>query len=122
MKDGEVESERIALTRSYVYSIQRLYIEWQKLYGSETAYKMFDDVLTSVRHLSLEAKINARRKQNPYGSEMYTLLFKWLDHEAKNYGTYYQGCKSPHLMGFAGYLTNKCEVPWSDKFDMFLKP
>lgn len=116
MAAGGVETSRINHTQDLVRSFESLKIKWTLKYGRDKAHEMINDLLARTLTECVEAEVAASRDGKIYGSNQFAILKEKLDNRYVRERDTLHGCKSDHLLGAAGVLTEDCKVWWSEPF------
>lgn len=116
MAKGGVEAVRIKHMTDLVRSFEALKVKWALKYDGPTAKAMVSDLLGRTLTECVEAQVSASKKGSPYGSNQYARMKTLLESKHKNEFDTMYGCRTDHLIGAAGVLTEDCKVWWSDQF------
>ena len=110
---GKVSYLEIEQMIDDVACIEALFVKWKEKYGLDEANQR----LAHIEHMALSAARAATRSfltsTEHYGPEMLVDVRRRLvDRVDKEHYTLF-GCRSEHLVGAVGLLTDECKVWWS---------
>lgn len=120
MAAGGVQLARINHVQDLVRSFEALKVRWATRYGGDKAKEMVNDLLARTLTECIEAHVEAEAAAAgvSYGSSQFSLMKAKLEARyIREQATLY-GCKTDHLIGAAGLLTEYCRLWWSSPFEL----
>ncbi len=118
MSQGGVQARRIYHTQDLVRGFEKLQVEWTLRYGADKARDMVSDLMARTLTDCIEAQSEVEQAGQKYGPLQFTRLKELLEARYVREKDSLYGCKSDHLLGAAGALTEACKVWWSDEFEL----
>lgn len=118
MAAGGVGYSEVEQMKDDVASLEVAFLGWKEKFGLAEANKRLAHFQYLARKDAREAETNTASGSGPYGSAMLVDLRKRARATAAHEGDRLFGCRSEHLVGTAGLLSEECKVWWSGDHDL----
>jgi hypothetical protein len=118
MAAGAISYSDIEQTKDDVATLESAFLRWKERYGLDEANRR----LAHFQYLALrDARVAQRlseRSDGPYGPEMIRIVRERLAETRATEAATLFGCRTEHLLGAAGLLTEECKLWWGIPISM----
>jgi hypothetical protein len=119
MCKGGITEDDIEQVKDSDNSAFKLLMGWNYKYGKLAAASMAENLRLMVKHECRDAYNICKHSSLPFGERMLTLVRERLRQRQQEVSLRYNNaCVFEHLEGVAGMLTERCDVWWSEKFEV----
>ena len=103
-----------------VASLERAFLGWKEKFGLAEANRRLGHFQYLARRAAREAEVQTATGTSAYGQAMLSDLRERTRATAASEKASLFGCRSEHLAGTAGLLSEECKVRWSTDRDLSL--
>lgn len=118
MDKGGISYDNVNLQKDNKYAAEMHFASWVHKYGASKATDRYKQVSLVVQNECQAAFDENSKDDKLFGTDMLREVRKRLKERRDKESSTFFDCKSEHLMGMAGILTEDCKVWWSKRFDI----
>lgn len=118
MDAGNITHENLILAKRNKEAAEALGLKWLHKYGTQKGMERIDQLMLIVGNESQAAYDDCYKDNSKFGNDMLKEVRVNLKNRYKAEKPLFYDSTIEHLLGFAGVLTEACEIWWSDKKDV----